>query len=72
MTVLRVSDKDTTGVAKSNKLDITTDKDGIKEMVKDFIKGYNELVVKADSLGKRNSVVAGVTQNDGGALAGTQ
>ncbi|WP_270827047.1 flagellar filament capping protein FliD [Aeromonas sp. Y318-1] len=70
MTVLRVSDKDTTGVAKSNKLDITTDKDGIKEMVKDFIKGYNELVVKADSLGKRNSVVAGVTQNDGGALAG--
>ncbi|MDX7758239.1 flagellar filament capping protein FliD [Aeromonas hydrophila] len=70
MTVLRVSDKDTTGVAKSNKVDITTDKDGIKEMVKDFIKGYNELVVKADSLGKRNSVVAGVTQNDGGALAG--
>ncbi|HGE8238716.1 flagellar filament capping protein FliD [Aeromonas veronii] len=70
MTVLRVSDKDTSGVAKSNKVDVTTDKDGIKEMVKNFIKGYNELVVKADSLGKRNSVVAGVTQNDGGALAG--
>ncbi|MFQ1857187.1 flagellar filament capping protein FliD [Aeromonas veronii] len=70
MTVLRVSDKDSSGVAKSNKVDVTTDKDGIKEMVKNFIKGYNELVIKADSLGKRNSVVAGVTQNDGGALAG--
>ncbi|MGL6150970.1 MAG: flagellar filament capping protein FliD [Aeromonas sobria] len=70
MTVLRVSDKDTAGVAKYNKVDVTTDKDGIKEMVKGFIAGYNELVAKADALGKRNSVVAGVTQNDGGALAG--
>ncbi|WP_429104554.1 flagellar filament capping protein FliD [Aeromonas allosaccharophila] len=70
MTVLRVSDKDTSGVAKSNKVDVTTDKDGIKEMVKSFIASYNELVAKADSLGKRNTVVAGVTQNDGGALAG--
>lgn len=70
LTVLRLSDKDLAGVVKSNKVDVTTDKDGIKDMVKGFITGYNELVAKADALGKRNSVVAGVTQNDGGALAG--
>lgn len=70
LTVLRLSDKDSAGVVKSNKVDVTTDKDGIKDMVKGFITGYNELVAKADALGKRNSVVAGVTQNDGGALAG--
>lgn len=70
LTVLRLSDKDSAGVVKSNKVDVTTDKDGIKDMVKGFITGYNELVAKVDALGKRNSVVAGVTQNDGGALAG--
>lgn len=70
LTVLRVSDKDTLGAAKSNKIDVTTDKDGIKEMVKGFISGYNELVSKSNALGKRNSVVAGETKNDGGALAG--
>lgn len=70
VTVLRESDKDTDGNAKSNKVDVTTDKDGIKSMVKSFIDGYNTLVSKADALGKRNSIVAGQSQDDGGALAG--
>lgn len=70
ITVLRESDKDTDGNAKSNKVDVTTDKDGIKSMIKSFIDGYNTLVSKADGLGKRNSIVAGESQDDGGALAG--
>ncbi|HCH52538.1 MAG TPA: flagellar hook protein FliD [Aeromonas sp.] len=70
VTVLRESDKDTDGNAKSNKVDVATDKDGIKTMVKSFIDGYNTLVSKADALGKRNSIVAGQSQDDGGALAG--
>ncbi|MDU7579684.1 MULTISPECIES: flagellar filament capping protein FliD [Aeromonas] len=70
VTVLRESDKDTDGNAKSNKVDVTTDKDGIKSMIKSFIDGYNTLVSKADGLGKRNSIVAGESQDDGGALAG--
>ncbi|MDX7845148.1 flagellar filament capping protein FliD [Aeromonas caviae] len=70
VTVLRESDKDTDGNVKSNKVDVTTDKDGIKSMIKSFIDGYNTLVSKADALGKRNSIVAGQSQDDGGALAG--
>ncbi|WP_429040226.1 flagellar filament capping protein FliD [Aeromonas media] len=70
VTVLRESDKDTDGNVKSNKVDVATDKDGIKTMVKSFIDGYNTLVSKADALGKRNSIVAGQSQDDGGALAG--
>ncbi|MFM4706241.1 flagellar filament capping protein FliD [Aeromonas caviae] len=70
VTVLRESDKDTDGNAKSNKVDVSTDKDGIKSMIKSFIDGYNTLVSKADGLGKRNSIVAGESQDDGGALAG--
>ncbi|WP_323908687.1 flagellar filament capping protein FliD [Aeromonas caviae] len=70
VTVLRESDKDTDGNAKSNKVDVTTDKDGIKSMLKSFIDGYNTLVSKAGGLGKRNSIVAGESQDDGGALAG--
>lgn len=70
VTVLRESDKDTDGNAKSNKVDVTTDKDGIKSMIKSFIDGYNTLVSKADALGKRSSIVAGESQDDGGALAG--
>ena len=70
VTVLRESDKDTDGNAKSNKVDVATDKDGIKTLVKSFIDGYNTLVSKADALGKRNSIVAGQSQDDGGALAG--
>ena len=34
VTVLRESDKDTDGNVKSNKVDVTTDKDGIKSMIK--------------------------------------
>ena len=68
VTLLRESDKDTDGNAKSNKVDVATDKDGIKTMVKSFIDGYNTLVSKADALGKRNSIVAGQSQDDGGAL----
>lgn len=70
LTVLRESDKDADGNVKSNKVDVTTDKNGIKAMVKSFIDGYNSLVSKADGLGKRNSIVAGQSKDDGGALAG--
>ncbi|POG22858.1 flagellar hook protein FliD [Aeromonas bestiarum] len=73
LTVLRESDSTTVGTTttyKSNKVDVTTDKGGIKDMVKSFIDGYNALVKKSSDLGKRNSIVAGVSQNDGGALAG--
>ncbi|MFM5840400.1 MULTISPECIES: flagellar filament capping protein FliD [Aeromonas] len=70
LTILRESDKDADGNAKSNKVDVTTDKNGIKTMVKSFIDGYNTLVSKADALGKRNSIVAGQSKDDGGALAG--
>lgn len=78
VTVLRESDSTTTTGSDgkpvttygSNKVDVTTDKAGIKDMVKSFIDGYNTLVKKSNELGKRNSIVAGVSQNDGGALAG--
>lgn len=70
VTLLRESDRDTDGNVKSNKVDVATDKDGIKTMVKSFLDGYNTLVSKADALGKRNSIVAGQSQDDGGALAG--
>ena len=70
LTILRESDKDADGNTKSNKVDVTTDKNGIKAMVKSFIDGYNTLVSKADALGKRNSIVAGQSKDDGGALAG--
>lgn len=78
LTVLRESDSttstDTNGnpvkTYSSNKVDVTTDKAGIKDMVKSFVDGYNALVKKSNDLGKRNSIVAGKSQNDGGALAG--
>ncbi|MCX7131130.1 flagellar filament capping protein FliD [Aeromonas sp.] len=78
LTVLRESDSttstDTSGnpvkTYSSNKVDVTTDKAGIKDMVKSFVDGYNTLVKKSNDLGKRNSIVAGKSQNDGGALAG--
>ncbi|MGN4980750.1 flagellar filament capping protein FliD [Aeromonas dhakensis] len=78
LTVLRESDSTTTTdtngnpvkTYSSNKVDVTTDKAGIKDMVKSFVDGYNALVKKSNDLGKRNSIVAGKSQNDGGALAG--
>lgn len=70
VTLLRESDKDTDGNTKSSKVNITTDKEGIKNMVKSFIDGYNTLVDKANGLGKRNTIVAGESKDDGGALAG--
>ena len=70
ITVLRVSDTDTNGDLKSNKVDITTDKTSVQETVQKFIDGYNALQSKLTSLGKRNSIVGGVSQDDGGALAG--
>ncbi|KHN54943.1 flagellar filament capping protein FliD [Aeromonas hydrophila] len=78
LTVLRESDSttstDTNGnpvkTYSSNKVGVTTDKAGIKDMVKSFVDGYNALVKKSNELGKRNSIVAGKNQNDGGALAG--
>jgi len=71
LTILRVSDKESDGTTlKSNKVAITTDKTAIQDMVKQFIDGYNALQDKMDELGKRNSIVGGVRQDDGGALAG--
>lgn len=70
ITVLRVSDKDTDGNLLSNKVDISTDKTAIKSLVQEFVNSYNTLIDKTTSLGKRNSIVSGVSQNDGGALAG--
>lgn len=70
ITLLRTSDTDSTGKLKSNKVAITTDTSGIKEMVQKFIDGYNTLLDKTASLGKRNSIVAGENQDDGGDLAG--
>ncbi|MGL4354276.1 MAG: flagellar filament capping protein FliD [Aeromonas popoffii] len=70
LTVLRVSDEDSSGGLKSNKVDVSTDKSSIEDMVKQFIDGYNALQDKMDALGKRNSIVGGVRQDDGGALAG--
>lgn len=70
ITVLRLSDTDSNGDLKSNKVDITTDKTSVQETVQKFIDGYNALQSKLTSLGKRNSIVGGVRQDDGGALAG--
>lgn len=70
ITVLRVSDKDTDGNLKSNKVDITTDKTAIKTLVQEFIDSYNTLIDKSTALGKRSTIVGGVSQDDGGALAG--
>lgn len=70
ITVLRLSDTDSNGDLKSNKVDITTDKTSVQETVQKFIDGYNALQSKLTSLGKRNSIVGGVSQDDGGALAG--
>ncbi|MFM5144056.1 flagellar filament capping protein FliD [Aeromonas veronii] len=70
ITVLRTSDKDNANNPKPNRVDISTDKDGIKGIIKSFIDGYNALVSKSNELGKRNTVVSGVQKDDGGALAG--
>ena len=70
VTVLRVSDKDSVGDLKANKVDITTDKSSIQELVQQFVDGYNTLQDKMNALGKRNTFVGGVKQDDGGALAG--
>jgi Flagellar capping protein len=70
LTVLRTSDTDTDGNLKSNKLKVTTDTSSITDLVKKFIDGYNTLVTKTTELGKRNTIVAGESQDDGGALAG--
>ncbi|WDO00200.1 flagellar filament capping protein FliD [Aeromonas allosaccharophila] len=64
------TDGTVTTTYKSNKVDVSTDKAGIRTMVQSFIDGYNALVKKSSDLGKRSSIVAGVSQNDGGALAG--
>ena len=60
ITILRQSDKD----------NISTDKTAIQDLVKQFIDGYNALLDRSTSLGKRNTIVAGESQDDGGALAG--
>lgn len=70
ITVLRVSDKDSDGNLKSNKVDITTDKSAIKTLVQEFVTAYNTLIDKCTELGKRNTIVGGESQDDGEALAG--
>ena len=70
ITVLRVSDKDSDGNLKSNKVDITTDKSAIKTLVQEFVTAYNTLIDQCTELGKRNTIVGGESQDDGGALAG--
>lgn len=76
VTVLRVSDVDPDAEAnpevgrKSNKVSISTDKSSIQDMAQQFVDAYNALQDKMGSLGKRNSMVGGVRQDDGGALAG--
>lgn len=70
VTVLRVSDTDSNGDAKSNQVNISTDKSSVQALVKQFVEGYNTLQEKMTTLGKRNSYVGGVSQDDGGALAG--
>lgn len=59
----------TTGF-KSNKLDVTTDTSAIKSLVQNFVDAYNTLVDKTTALGKRNTIVGGESQDDGGYLAG--
>lgn len=68
--VLRTSDTDTNGSFTSNKLKISTDTTSITALVKKFVDDYNTLISKTTELGKRNSIVGGETQDDGGALAG--
>lgn len=70
LTVLRTSDKDSSGNLTSNKVAITTDTSSIQSMVQKFIDGYNTLVSGTTAIGKRSTIVSGVSQNDGGALAG--
>lgn len=68
--VNRLSDKDTDGNFTSNKVSISTDKDSVQSLVQSFVDSYNSLIDKTTGLGKRNSIVAGESQDDGGALAG--
>ena len=70
VTVLRTSDKDTDGNAKSNRVKVTTDTSAITKLVQDFIDSYNTLNTKMTELGKRNTISGGESQDDGGALAG--
>lgn len=70
VTVLRTSDKDTDGNAKSNRVKVTTDTSAITKLVQNFIDGYNTLNAKTTELGKRNTISGGESQDDGGALAG--
>ena len=70
-TVLRQSDKNTDGVTlKSNKVELSTDKSSVQDLVKKFVDGYNSLLDGVTALGKRNTILAGESQDDGGALAG--
>ena len=68
--VNRLSDKDSSGNYLSNKVAITTDTASVQSLVQSFVDGYNTLIEKTTALGKRNSIVAGESQEDGGALAG--
>ena len=69
--MLRQSDKNTDCVTlKSNKVELSTDKSAVQDLVKKFVDGYNALLDGVTALGKRNTILAGESQDDGGALAG--
>ena len=81
LTAIRTSDTETTTTTtdgttttttgfKSNRLDVTTDTSAIKDLVQNFVSAYNTLVEKTTALGKRNTIVGGESQDDGGYLAG--
>ena len=57
ITVLKTSDTDSSGAPKSNKVAITKDTSGIKDLIQQFIDGYNTLMDKTAALGKRNTVL---------------
>ncbi|ENY71962.1 flagellar hook-associated protein 2 [Aeromonas diversa CDC 2478-85] len=74
ITVLKVSDNVSSDPAvtdkKSTNVAISTDVEGVKKNLQDFVTAYNTLLDKMDAMGKRSSIVAGVRQDNGGVLAG--
>lgn len=70
LTVLRVSDKDSNGDLKSNKVDITTDKTSFRSWCSSSSMATTPCRTRWGRSAKRSSFVGGVKRDDGGALAG--
>ncbi len=64
------SDGKTSTGYKSNTLSVSTDKSAIKSMVSNFVETYNSLRTNLDNLSKSNTYTDGVSNDDGGYLAG--